>query len=87
MDELASGGAAYSCAASGAADAEHESKHSSGADYVIAWRDRDTGREGHGISRFHFAAAESLCAELNQENPQFEHWPKKERAHVEIAQG
>jgi hypothetical protein len=60
----------------------------SGANYVIAWRDLATGRIGRGMSPFHFAAAESLCAELNKENPAFEHWPEpvKERAHVEIAQ-
>lgn len=74
MDDEVESGAAYSCAADL---------------YIIAWRDRDTGREGHGTSRFPFAAAESLCAELNKENPSFQHWPEpeKERVNVEVAQG
>lgn len=61
---------------------------SSGADYVICWRSLDTGRTVRGVKRFDLAEAESICAQLNQANPSFEHWPEpaaKERAHVEIA--
>lgn len=89
MDELAMA-APPTVAPPPAADAEHESKHSSGADYVICWRSMDTGRIGRGVRPFVHAEAERLCAQLNQTNPSFEHWPEpaaKERAHVEIAQG